>query len=171
MPQYAYDVFIFYSPSDRRDARELAEVLAKAGIKVFFEPWSLVPGVPREKQLGEALQESRSGIAVLGLSDFELVYETLLNKATSHMDVIIPVYYSSIGAKMQSKYDRLDDRPGVTFRGEKSLDQLIAIIKDPPLERPSVSCRTTSSSTTWSRHPVASSAARSPRMRSWGSSR
>ena len=137
MTQYDYDVFIFYRRAEHSYAEQLAETLAKAGITVFFEPWSLIPGVTREKQpnLDEALKKSRTGIVLLGHGDLDPDFADLLSKAASQMAVIVPVYIYGSSAARQSKYGVLDDRPGVSLRSERTLDQLVAAITDTPLEQ------------------------------------
>lgn len=137
MPKYDYDVFIVYCRKDQVYAEELADGLAKAGLKVFFEPWVLVPGLPRKKQpeLRDALLKSRTAIVFLRDSELDSDDEELLAEAVAHMEIIIPIYYYAFSPKLQSKYKELDGRPGISIKSERALEQLIAAITNEPLEK------------------------------------
>ncbi len=146
MPKYDYDVFIFYRRADQLAAEDLSEKLAKAGIQVFFEPWFLVPGLPRGKQpiqpiLSDAFQKSRAGIVLLGHHDIDSDYEQLLSEAASHMEIIIPVYIYGSSPSKQSKYKELNGRPGVYLDRDRTLDQLFAAITNTSLEQVSAARR------------------------------
>lgn len=143
MAKYDYDVFIFYCRDDHSGAERLAERLANEGIKVFFEPWFLVPGLPRDEQpkLSAALQKSKTGIVFLGYRSLDPDYEELLNDAAYRMEIIIPVYNHPSSPEVQRKYSALYGRPGVSSRSERTFEQLISAITNTPLEKVSASRR------------------------------
>ena len=61
-----YDVFLSYNGDDEAAVEGLARRLRDEGLRVFFAPWHLVPGVPWLKGLEEALKRSQSCAIFLG---------------------------------------------------------------------------------------------------------
>ena len=58
--EQAYDVFLSYHSSSQKPVEALAQRLRDAGLEVFFDRWSLVPGAPWQEALEEALAASRT---------------------------------------------------------------------------------------------------------------
>ena len=61
-----YDVFLSYNDADEVAVERLARRLRDEGLRVFFAPWHLVPGVPWLEGLEEALKHSQSCAIFLG---------------------------------------------------------------------------------------------------------
>src|SRR5450759_1481682 len=94
--KYKYDIFLSYSRSDVKSVEKVARYLSDAGLNVWFDEWSLVPGQQWKVSLKEAI-ESSFVIAVfvgpLSLSNLQrLEWEAVLNKQMKgEVNRVIPV--------------------------------------------------------------------------------
>jgi len=61
----AYSVFISSSPEDKESAGKLFHALTQAGIKVWFEKESLLPGQKRDVAIQNAIRDSRFFLVLL----------------------------------------------------------------------------------------------------------
>ena len=61
-----YDVFLSYNDADELAVEGLARRLRDEGLHVFFDPWSLVPGVVKLEGLEKALKRSQACAIFLG---------------------------------------------------------------------------------------------------------
>lgn len=61
-----YDVFLSHNSQDKPAVEELAQRLRSAGIRPFLDKWHLVPGVPWQEGLEEALADSATCAVFLG---------------------------------------------------------------------------------------------------------
>lgn len=69
MDDYAFDVFLSHSRSEKSAVEEIAERLeAKFGIRVFLDRWHLIPGEPWQEALEQALASSKSCAVFVGPS-------------------------------------------------------------------------------------------------------
>jgi energy-coupling factor transporter ATP-binding protein EcfA2 len=61
-----YDVYISYNSADREAVLQVAERLKRAGLRIFVDAWSLVPGQPWQEALEQGLHHSRSCAVFVG---------------------------------------------------------------------------------------------------------
>src|SRR5580692_11632971 len=61
-----YDVFLSYHSKDKAVVETLADRLKTAGLHVFLDKWSLVPGEPWQNRLEAALLRSASCAVCIG---------------------------------------------------------------------------------------------------------
>ena len=59
------DVFVSYTPADVEWAEALADGLARHGLKIFYDRWSLSPGDILVHELEDAIRASASGIVLV----------------------------------------------------------------------------------------------------------
>jgi hypothetical protein len=63
-----FDVFLSYNSKDKPTVRQLAERLQAQGLRVWFDEWHLIPGLPWQRALEAGIESSHS-VAVLVGSD------------------------------------------------------------------------------------------------------
>ena len=63
-----YDVFISYNSMDRDNARNIADVLRRAGLTVWFDQWELRPGKTWQDELDVNISKSLSVAVLIGSS-------------------------------------------------------------------------------------------------------
>jgi tetratricopeptide (TPR) repeat protein len=61
-----YDVFLSHSSADTPAVEELGRRLKQAGVEPWLDKWKLVPGVPWQKDVEQALDDSASCAVVIG---------------------------------------------------------------------------------------------------------
>src|SRR5262249_34921444 len=61
-----YDVFISYSPADRKHAADIESVLRDKGLRSFFDIRDLAPGLPWLRALEQAIGAARAVIMLIG---------------------------------------------------------------------------------------------------------
>jgi formylglycine-generating enzyme required for sulfatase activity len=61
-----YDAFLSYNSHDRPAVNELAERLRGEGLALYLDEWELAPGRLFQRELAEALRDSKSCVVVLG---------------------------------------------------------------------------------------------------------
>jgi hypothetical protein len=66
IPEREFDLFVSYNGADRERVEELVRALEKRALKVWFDRRSLIPGVPWQAQLGEAIKASKAVLVFLG---------------------------------------------------------------------------------------------------------
>jgi TIR domain len=67
-PQDVYDAFLSYNHKDKAAVEELAHRLTDHGLRVFFDAWTMVPGMGAQDGLERGLRRSRSYVVFLGPS-------------------------------------------------------------------------------------------------------
>ena len=60
MATFRYDVFLSHSSADKPAVEELARRLKQAGIEPFLDKWNLIPGLPWQEAIEEALGQRPS---------------------------------------------------------------------------------------------------------------
>jgi len=66
MTPHDYDVFLSYNTADEEAVERLPLRLRDEGLRVFFAPWSVVPGEPWQETLEDALDRSGACAVCLG---------------------------------------------------------------------------------------------------------
>ena len=61
-----YDVFLSHTSRDKVVVRKIAAALADAGLRVWFDEWSIRPGASWQSSFEEAIGNSSSAVVVLG---------------------------------------------------------------------------------------------------------
>ncbi len=117
-----HDIFISYSKPDLPLANTFALILNNAGYKVWFDEWSLVPGMPWKKVLSNAIRESRAILVCLGSSGMEKRQEEEIKSAIKLIEmgertIFIPVLLPGANAGFYPKFvwnfDAIDFRKGL----------------------------------------------------------
>jgi hypothetical protein len=68
---FTYDAFLSYNSKDRDAVTGIARHLKeKAGLKLFFDQWEIIPGSPVQETLEKALAESVVCVVFIGPSGF-----------------------------------------------------------------------------------------------------
>jgi hypothetical protein len=68
---FTYDAFLSYNSKDRDAVTAIARHLKeKAGLKIFFDQWEIIPGSPVQETLEKALADSDSCVIFIGTSGF-----------------------------------------------------------------------------------------------------
>jgi hypothetical protein len=68
MEAQRFDVFLSYNRDDQKTVEPLAQRLRHAGIRVWVDMWSLVPGEPWQPKIEEALSSSSAYAVFIGPS-------------------------------------------------------------------------------------------------------
>jgi len=66
MSDYEYDVFLSHNSADKATVEALASRLRDAGLSVWLDSWSLIPGEPWQEALEEGLKSSRTVVIAIG---------------------------------------------------------------------------------------------------------
>lgn len=77
MAELDYDVFLSHSSKNKRAARELAERLRTAGLKVWFDEWEIRPGDVIGLRIEKGLEASRVLVFLLSAEAFESEWAAL----------------------------------------------------------------------------------------------
>ena len=95
-----WDVFISHASEDKDSiVRELAEVLEKLKLKVWYDEFSLTLGDSLSKSIDEGLLKSRFGVVIISKkflekkwTDYE--YRSLLSKEENGKKSILPIWHN-----------------------------------------------------------------------------
>ena len=129
-----WDVFVSHASEDKAGfVRELADGLVEAGLKVWYDEFTLKVGDSLRRSIDRGLENSRYGIVVLSPAFLEKEWpqkelDGLVGLETGGRKVILPVWHR-IGAADVRKYSpTLADRVATT--SEKGLAQVVADLLD-----------------------------------------
>ena len=94
-----WDVFISHASEDKDSiVRQLADVLERLHVKIWYDEFSLKVGDSLSKSIDEGLQKSRFGIIIISKNflakkwtDYE--YRSLLSKEDNGTKVILPIWH------------------------------------------------------------------------------
>lgn len=95
-----WDVFISHASEDKDSiVRELAKVLEKLKLKVWYDEFSLTLGDSLSKSIDEGLLKSRFGVVIISKkflekkwTDYE--YRSLLSKEENGKKTILPIWHN-----------------------------------------------------------------------------
>ncbi|VVB85162.1 Photosystem I assembly protein Ycf3 [uncultured archaeon] len=119
---YKYDIYLSYSRPDVDSVEKVARYLSDIGLKVWFDRWSLVPGVSWQVTLEEALGSSFTIAVFIGTSPLsnwqKQEWKTSLIKQKSDslrriMTVLLPGSTSKSVPSHLRKLTHIDLRKGL----------------------------------------------------------
>ena len=117
-----YDIFLSHHSSDKPQIEVLADWLRDEGFTVWFDKWSLPPGLPWQEGLEQGLQQSRAIAVFIGASGFgqwELPeMRAALDQAARQRKPVIPIFLPGCPKDVQlplflRAYTWIDFRPGL----------------------------------------------------------
>lgn len=131
-----WDVFISHAFEDKDYANELADLLKKWGLNVWFDKFVLHVGDSLRRSIDHGLSESAYGIVILSPSFFAKEWtqkelDALTSRETKDKKVILPIWHN-ISAQEVSKYSpMLADRYAIiSVEGvNKTAESLFSEIK------------------------------------------
>jgi hypothetical protein len=138
MTTYDFDVFIAYGSDDEGAAEDLANRLQAGGIRVFFAPWTLIPGLRQQDQPSppmDALKKSRSCVLFTnhGLWKYPTyIREAMTDGTLSEMDLVVPVSHGVFDENSELM-DWIGHRQGLDLTKPQSFRRLVEVLlpKDP----------------------------------------
>lgn len=135
-----WDVFISHAWEDKESvARPLAEALTKAGLKVWYDEYTLTLGDSLRRSIDRGLAESRYGLVVLSPNFFAKEWpqrelDGLTARETSSGKVILPIWYQVTYADVLKFSSPLADKLGVSWgRGVDTVVQEILRVVKPEI--------------------------------------
>lgn len=138
-PETQYDVFVSYSKPDDRIATTLAEALREAGLRVWFDRWSLVPGEAWQRSIEDAIARARSIVVCVGATGVgawqQAEMQSLLRSALSDQrgPRVIPVILPGADFQLLPAFLRavvsIDMRKGLS--DEIAIGRLVSAIEGP----------------------------------------
>ena len=84
MATFRYDVFLSHSSADKPAVEELARRLKQAGIEPFLDKWNLIPGLPWQEAIEEALGQSAACAVIIGSGPFGPWHHEEMRAALEH---------------------------------------------------------------------------------------
>jgi hypothetical protein len=131
-PEQAWDVFVSHASEDKQAiARPLADALKDAGLKVWFDDFSLTLGDSLRQSIDRGLARSRYGVVVLSPHFFEKHWpqQELNGLATREVNgrkVILPVWHNVGFEQVREFSPMLADRLAVD--ASRGLDEVVRAI-------------------------------------------
>jgi TIR domain-containing protein len=132
--EHEWDVFISHASEDKEAiARPLAEALVNAGLKVWYDDFSLKLGDSLRQSIDRGLGHSRYGVVILSPHFFEKHWpqQELNGLATREVNgykVILPVWHNIGFEQVRAFSPMLADRLAVN--ASKGLDEVVRTILD-----------------------------------------
>jgi hypothetical protein len=133
-----WDVFISHASEDKETvARPLAGMLTKAGLKVWFDEFTLSLGDGLRQSIDYGLAKSRYGIVILSPNFFAKVWtkrelDALMARESDSTKIILPVWHNLTRADVVHHSPLLADRLGVsTSEGLKMVVKKILLVARP----------------------------------------
>jgi TIR domain len=138
-----WDVFISHAAEDKEDiARPLAEALVNAGLRVWYDDFTLKLGDSLGRSIDRGLGETRYGIVILSPSFFAKEWprrelDGLTSREVSAGKIILPVWHHVSRAEVERFSPILADKLSVsTARGlDCVVDEILHVLKDEPVRR------------------------------------
>jgi len=123
-----WDVFICHASEDKETfVRPLAVALQRAGLRVWYDEFSLTLGDSLRRSIDNGLRESRFGVVVLSMSFFEkhwpqLELDGLAQREVNGQKVILPIWHNVSREEVVNFSPILADRLAVSSaRGTESV--------------------------------------------------
>jgi TIR domain/GUN4-like len=135
------DVFISYGHEDADWVRALAQRLAEAGIRVFFDEWDLDLAMVAVHELDDAIRRSTNAIQVLSPRSVARPwvreeYAALLNRSVRHGLRFIPVIYGEVDIPpFAANRVALDFRNASAAAYEAKVAELVRALRGEPRPR------------------------------------
>jgi hypothetical protein len=124
-----WDVFISHASEDKKEfVKPLANKLIAAGLKIWYDEFSLKVGDSLSKKLDEGLADSNFGVIVIsqsfiskGWTDYEL--RSFINREVGYKKVILPVWHNITKEEVQKFSPFLADKYALNT-SVSSLDEI-----------------------------------------------
>jgi len=138
-----WDVFISHAAEDKEEiARPLAEALVNAGLRVWYDDFTLKLGDSLGRSIDRGLGETRYGIVILSPSFFAKEWprrelDGLTSREVSVGKMILPVWHHVSRADVERFSPILADKLSVsTARGlDHVVGEILHVLKDEPVRR------------------------------------
>lgn len=133
---FQYDVFICHASEDKDEvARPLAETLGKAGLRVWYDEFTLLLGDSLRRKIDEGLVKSRYGIVIISPIFFKKDWtqkelDGLFARERNGVKVVLPVWHR-VGAEDVARYSpMLSDRVAVSTKEglEKVVSEVLRVV-------------------------------------------
>jgi hypothetical protein len=137
-----WDVFISHATEDKAEiAKPLAEALARAGLRVWYDDFTLKLGDGLSRSIDRGLAETRYGIVILSPSFFAKEWprrelDGLTSREVSSGKVILPVWHKISRADVEHFSPILADKLGVST--DQGLDVVVSEILQVLHEEPTI---------------------------------
>jgi hypothetical protein len=124
-----WDVFVSHASEDKEFVRKLAVGLQDAGLRVWFDEFSLEAGDSLRRSIDNGLQASRYAVVVLSKNFFRKEWpqrelDGLVARDDGKSKVIIPVWYQVTASEVRAHSLLLADKLSVEYSG--SLDGVLS---------------------------------------------
>jgi WD40 repeat protein len=138
-----WDVFISHAAEDKEDiARPLAEALVTAGLRVWYDDFTLKLGDSLGRSIDRGLSETRYGIVILSPAFFAKEWprrelDGLTAREVSAGKLILPVWHHVSRAEVERFSPILADKLSVsTVRGlDYVVGEILHVLKDEPVRK------------------------------------
>jgi hypothetical protein len=124
-----FDAFISHSSEDKISlVRPLSIALQEYGAKIWYDEFSLKPGVSLSRSIEKGLSKSKYGLVVLSKSFFKKSWTEYELRAMNSLEVanpgiIIPIWYDVDIEEVRNFSLYLSDKLAIVV-GEKSIDEI-----------------------------------------------
>ncbi len=130
-----YDVFVSYPRENSDSAESIARFLSDAGLRVWFDKWSLIPGESWEKSVSHAIENANAIIFCVGatrVGEWQVQeINTFLQKKDPSSFRLIPVLLPGSNKELIPSF--LSPMPWVDLRNnladEAALNKLVSAIR------------------------------------------
>jgi len=127
----AWDAFISHATEDKKDfVKELAHKLSSAGLKIWYDEFSLKAGDSLSKSIDQGLGNSNFGVVIIspyfvtkGYTDYEL--RSLINREIGYKKVILPIWHNISKEEVQQFSHFLADKFALNT-STASIDELVS---------------------------------------------
>src|SRR5437773_2294533 len=112
----AWDIFLSHATEDKESiARPLALALISAGLHVWFDEFTLLPGDSLRRSIDNGLAKSRYGVIILSRSYLAKQWTTweldgLVQMAVSNGNVLLPIWHDITAAEVRDYSPSLADK-------------------------------------------------------------
>ncbi len=89
-----YDAFLSHNSADKPAVEELAKRLRAAGIEPWLDKWHLIPGVPWQEEIEQALDRCSTCVVFVGAAGLGPWHHEEMRAAIDRRHALVPIQRS-----------------------------------------------------------------------------